>query len=248
MNCPNCGMNLPDDGRVKVCYFCGHNFSEEIGSSNERNSTKDHDTMSRASERFYCPWEDQENVGMFSGLYATLRASMFLPATFFLAMPRKGGYIYPLLYAMIVSTLGAMGSMVWGFIFKSPIFAGDTISPESAIIIGVSLPLMIPVGVLVSSAVLHLCLKIVKASKTDFQTTFRVVCYSSGPDLINVFVPVIGSAIAFVWQLVISVIGLSITNGTSIGRVILAYIALFFLGVLIGLAILALAIGAAALI
>jgi hypothetical protein len=229
-------MNLPDDGRIRNCYFCGHDLHDDPEYTAEEHERSDGDEWQPPLEQVYCPWEDQDNLGMFAGLYGTLRASMFMPSGFFSVMPKDAGFLYPLLFVMIVSTLGAMGSMIWGFFLDSPMFSNGRLDADSALLLGLTLPLTIPVTAFLNSALLHLSLKIVSAANSDFQSTFRVVCYSSGPDLLNLIIPALGPAISFVWQLIISVIGLSVVHDVSTARVAFALFTLLL--IMVGLVLL----------
>jgi hypothetical protein len=65
----------------------------------------------------YCPWEDQENLGFVQGIYQTIRQSLFSPKDFFGGLPRHGGLLNPLFYALIVGTVGSMVGYLWSFSF-----------------------------------------------------------------------------------------------------------------------------------
>jgi hypothetical protein len=226
-------MNLPDGDKTDTCFFCGVNTKYDPAPRDNELTSAASQEINASEGVLYCPWEDQDELGMFTGLYATLRASMFHPASFFSAMPRDTGFIHPLLFVMIVSTLGTMGSMIWGFFLDSPIYSNGKLGSGAALLIGLTLPLTIPVAAFVHSALLHMSLKLVTSAESDFQATFRVVCYSSGPDLFNLIIPALGPLVSLVWQIVISVMGLSIVHRISVARVILALVTLVFIAFII---------------
>ncbi|MEW6115134.1 MAG: YIP1 family protein [Thermodesulfobacteriota bacterium] len=232
MNCPHCGRELHPVENQKFCSFCGKpldapdtqttdsgtdlprvDISTEPEPSGEAPSIRDE----------YCPWEDQEELGFASGIYLTVRESLFNPKEFFARLPLKGGFMMPLLYALIVETLGTMIGYLWGFAMGTPLFGHENLGGNRAIIFGVLIPMLVFLGIVIWAVTLHVGLFLVGGAKEDFEATFRVACYASAPELINV-VPVVGSFIGLFWRLYLTVVGLSQVHGTSTGKSILALI------------------------
>ena len=58
--------------------------------------------------------------------------------------------------------------------------------------------LMLPISILVKSAMLHLCLKIFGGSRASFSTTFRTLCYALGSSALLWLIPLISVATATV--------------------------------------------------
>ena len=56
-------------------------------------------------------------------------------------------------------------------------------------------PVLVIVGVFIASGILHLCLMIVGGAKKPFETTFRVVCFSSGRTYLLSMIPFCGGMI-----------------------------------------------------
>ena len=59
-------------------------------------------------------------------------------------------------------------------------------------------------------------------AEQPFQTTWRVVCYSLGTSAVLQVIPVVGPAVASVFNLVLLVIGISRMHDISKGRAALA--------------------------
>jgi len=84
------------------------------------------------------------------------------------------------------------------------------------------LPLFVVIGLFVGSAVVHVCLMIVGGANQPFETTYRVVAFTQGSTGPLQMIPVCGGAIAGIWGLVSTCIGLSRAHQTDTGRAVLA--------------------------
>lgn len=218
MTCPRCGRVLDRAEGQKYCSFCGYDLDKPSeGASMEFRSPED----PPISQDRYCPWEDQDNLGLMDGLLQTLKSSLFTPQEFFFKLPIEGGFVTPLLYALIVETFGSLVSYAWAFSLDHSLLGTTKFSGFWIILMGVLVPMLVFLHVIVSAVVLHISLFLVAAVKRDFEATFRVVCYSSGPNLFSA-VPVIGGAVALVWQTYLIVIGLREVHGITIARALTA--------------------------
>jgi hypothetical protein len=72
------------------------------------------------------------------------------------------------------------------------------------------------------SGVLHLCLMIVGGARKPFETTFRVVCFSSGSTYPLSMIPICGGFIAAVWNIVLECIGLARAHEIDTGKAVMA--------------------------
>lgn len=169
----------------------------------------------------YCPWEDQDNVGFLQGLLMTLKQSLFTPTRFFSRLPKKGGLTNPLFYALIIGTIGAMGGYLMGAIVENPFFSQSKLSGAMSILVGVFMPVFVLFGILIGTIFLHISLFLVGGLNENFESTFRTVCYSSGPDIFNV-IPAVGWLVVLVWKLVVTVIGVREVQGIGTGRATVA--------------------------
>lgn len=232
MNCPHCGRELHPVEDRKFCSFCGTPVREADTRTTENGPelprvdiSTDPETSGRPplGREQYCPWEDQEDLGFVSGIYLTVRESLFNPKEFFAKLPLKGGFMMPLLYALIVETLGTMIGYLWGFAMGTPFFGSENFGGNRAVVFGVLIPMLVFLGIVIWAVTLHVGLFLVGGAREDFEATFRVACYASAPELINV-VPIVGSFIGLFWRLYLTVVGLSQVHGTSVAKSVLALI------------------------
>jgi hypothetical protein len=79
------------------------------------------------------------------------------------------------------------------------------------------MPFFVLVVTVVWAGLLHLSLIIVGGAKEGFEATFRVVCYSSGPELLNL-IPAVGGIIGLVWKVYLTLVGLRKIHGITTMR------------------------------
>jgi hypothetical protein len=226
VKCPHCDRDLVLLQGQKFCPYCGSevptppkpDVSGQEKSAEEARLSQFLDSESgRSTETPYCPWEDQETLGFFRGIGQTLRDSLLSPEAFFSRMPSKGGLLNPLLYALIIRTTGTLASFMWLFLTENPLLAKLGLSGNTTVVAGLTVPLILFVSVFAEALALHGALFLVGGARKDFEATFRVVCYSSGPELCNV-IPVIGGWIGVIWQVFLLVPGLRRVHGISTAR------------------------------
>jgi hypothetical protein len=104
-------------------------------------------------------------------------------------------------------------------------------------------PIFVLIGVFIGSAIVHLFLMLVGGAKTGFASTVRVMCYAGTVQIVQV-IPLCGGTVAFIWALVLEIIGLAIAHRTTQGKSALAVLLPLFL-CCVCVAILAAAFGAA---
>jgi hypothetical protein len=145
------------------------------------------------------------------------------PTAFYQAMPRSGGIGSPLLYAVILGWIGVVASGFYSALFNSIVGTGIAGLGESQgmtealgfvqswggflfqVLFG---GVMVAIGVFIMSGIYHLMLMILGGARHDFEATFRVVCFAEAPYIL-MLVPFCGNVIAWVWGIVLAVIGLS---------------------------------------
>ncbi|MBI5572358.1 MAG: YIP1 family protein [Desulfomonile tiedjei] len=169
----------------------------------------------------YCPWEDQEQLGFFQGIGETLQQTLLTPRSFFARLPLSGGLLNPLLYALIVTTTGTLISLVWAFTLQNPLLSVLDLSGNGAIVAGLFALVVVFLSVVLWAVLVHVSLFLTGAANQDFEATFRVVCYASGPELFNVL-PVVGGWVGLAWKIAIMIIGLREVHGISLLRAGLA--------------------------
>jgi hypothetical protein len=245
--CPNCGAQRIE-GSV-YCNNCGKPFEEkkpepEEGPPDEQQQRPEEPLKpvfpaepppSDDDERKYTAWEDRENKGFFEALWETWKESVFYPEKFFARLPFRGGIGNPLLYAVIVGCFGIIISQIYG-IFWSNAFSGfmshymdfEERMFETGLQTGLSFlqiivsPIIIIAGVFIMSGIYHLIFLIFGWGKRDFEATFRAVAYSEGA-MVFLAVPFCGGMIAFVWSIVLTIIGMKHMQKTTGGKAALVY-------------------------
>jgi hypothetical protein len=91
------------------------------------------------------------------------------------------------------------------------------------ILIGLAVPLLVLIDVVLWSLFYHFALGMIGVPKRDFEATFRVVCYSAGPELFQM-IPLIGDIVRLVYKIYITSIGLGLVHGIPMKKVWLAVV------------------------
>jgi len=230
VNCPQCGRDfIPIQGQ-KFCSFCGATIEsprDEPDSASWSETPQPQisrsplDEPSDWQDERYCPWEDLDNLGFVQAILATLQQSLFTPAAFFSRMPRQGGMLNPFLYGLLIGSLGAAVSYLSSLVINNPLLPYGKVGGEMSIAVGLLLPLFVAAGIVIAAVLLHAAVFLTGGVKLPFESTFRVVSYTTGADLFNC-VPLIGWLIAGIWKFYITVIGIREVHGLSTGRSVVA--------------------------
>ena len=188
------------------------------------------------------PWERLDHYGFYSGLYETLRRALFFPKDFFRFMPLKPGLLRPLAFYVLLNTFSALMFMLWTqlqigmgseTIGQNPTFFPYMNELSLGLILSLvlfSVPVFSAMQLFLIAGVYHLLLKMFQADKGGFEATFRTCSYASAA-FVAAVIPFVGLFAAFIWNLVITYIGLRETHKNTNDRVILAFVPanLFFL-------------------
>jgi hypothetical protein len=179
------------------------------------------------------PWETPGRPAA-EALVETVKLFVTDMAQAFRRMPVAGDLARPLLYAVIVGSIGPMVAQVYSIFLPNPFVrmlqerigggAGSELFARSAAagVFGVFfVPVAVVVGLFLGAGIIHLCLMMVGAANSGFLATVRVLCYSSTGQLAQV-VPVIGGLLAFVFVLILEVKGLETAHRTTTGKAIAA--------------------------
>lgn len=171
------------------------------------------------------PWEDPIRPG--SGTFLeTLRLIALEPTEAFRRMPRGGGLGRPLLWLIATGWIGVAVSQVWSLLLTGvtlPFMDGVDRLTNLGLTAGLSAalmvlaPVLLLIGVVVQSAVLHLMLLLVGGARHGFETTIRVCCYAGTAQLAGV-VPLCGGLATFVWLAVLLVVGFAAVHEIDHGR------------------------------
>jgi hypothetical protein len=180
------------------------------------------------------PWE-QPDYPALEGLYETAKLFLTAPSQAFARMSLTGTLGRPLLYAVIFGWIGIIANQAYSLAFRGAIhgmlsglpgynpklMVGLPVAGTVAIMIFA--PIFVLIGIFIWAAILHLFLMLVGGANTGFASTVRVLCYAGTVQVFHV-VPICGGAIAFIWALVLWIIGIAIAHRTTQGKAALAVI------------------------
>jgi hypothetical protein len=172
-------------------------------------------------EEEYCPWEDMEKFGFFQALLTTLGEVLFSPTKFYRRMPTRKGLTNPLIFALILGVLGKVFGLTWQQVLSLRFGQLPEITTIHLVGITIGLPFIVLTILYIISAIVHMFLTIVGGNRRGFEATFRVIAYAGATDIFSI-IPFIGSLIAFIYALIIAVIGLRESHGIGTGRAALA--------------------------
>jgi len=213
-HCPSCGKTFSEEG--ETCPHCGASLTQN--KAGEPAQMKEYSS----------PWDDRDSVGFFRALVDTWTQVMFSPARFFSRMPPEGGLGGPLLYGFIMGEVGFLFTLMWKSMsalvppFVEQNGFGDYVGEMMGItFLFFASPALVLAALFIFSGVLYVCLLIVGGTQRSFEATFRVVCYASSTDLLDIL-PCCGWIIGLVWNLVLTVVGIRETHKISTGRAALA--------------------------
>jgi hypothetical protein len=186
-------------------------------------------------ERTGPPWENMEQLGFFRAIWETIKGVLFNPIQTFAEMRTEGGIGKPILYAIILGSIGGIIGIIWqGLMSTLDLMVNQEIAKYAVnavylALMGVFMPLIVTVGLFISSGISHLFLIIVGGANKSFEATFRVFSYTNGSIALFQIVPFCGGIVAFVWGVVCNIIGLKEAHETTTGKAVLAILIPFLL-------------------
>lgn len=224
VNCPQCNYSVNvdleqtnDDPIWIMCPTCGNSF---------KYSRPDKDIKSE--QRYGTPWERRMELGLWQGIFHTVKSTMFSPKKMYSAMPVKGGLMEPLTFGLLIGSIGSMLSFFYDFLFSTFGFKNSLEgigilfnSPVNYLYFIFLSPLLVIIELFLSSFIAHLLLVIMRGNKNKFEATFRVFAYSQAA-MICCIIPFIGSTVAKLWMTVVQITGLKEAHGISYTRIIIA--------------------------
>jgi len=221
--CPRCRREVASAPGQQFCSSCGGRLVE-------------HEEGPK-----YSPWEDGGTLGWPQAFVQTINNGLFSTKSFFAGLPSHGGYQKPLIFGVILGSIGIMFSQVWSVVFGMGL-SGTSGGKVIALTMIVFSPLVAALGLALAALLIHVCLLLVaEGAHKGFEATFRVFCYSSSAQLCN-FVPILGSIACAIWATYLVIIGLREVHGVTTGKAALAvflpYIVLLCGGLLLFLVVL----------
>jgi hypothetical protein len=177
------------------------------------------------------PWEHREQLGFVKAFTDTLIMVLTKPMDAFQIMRTEGGFVDPILYAVIGGTIGFVVYYLFTFLLgsfgmasqRNP-FGAMFGAGISGIFMIILCPIFIAAAAFIGAGIIHLCLMLVGGAKKSYETTLRVVCFATGSTQPILIIPICGSFIAGIWGLVVEVIGLAKAHEIDIGRAVLAIV------------------------
>ncbi|MBI5507165.1 MAG: YIP1 family protein [Deltaproteobacteria bacterium] len=179
------------------------------------------DNVTPPTERPGLPWENRQQLGLVAATIATVRVVLLDATAGFQVMRRQGGLGDPLLFALILGTLGGLAGILWQALMSlvTPVLTGAASEMFETMaglgIFAVLMPAVVIVSLFVTAGVVHLLLLMVGAARFGFETTFRVIAYSYGSTAVLQVVPIFGGFAAAIWVLVASIFGLMAAQETT---------------------------------
>ena len=175
------------------------------------------------------PWERRQELGLFKAFFDTVILLLTKPAEAFGMMKTEGGLMDPLFFALIGGCAGMVVAFLFQLVFQSMGFMVNRNSGMFGMGMGmlivfglVLMPIMFVCGLFIWSGILHLCLTMLGGAKKPFETTFRVVCFSSGSAYLFAIVPVCGRVVAPIYNIVLQCMGVARAHETDTGKAVMA--------------------------
>ncbi len=177
-------------------------------------------------------------LGVWPSIFATLKAVLFSPETFFHSLGIRLGVREPFAFGLLMGSASTMFSLFWKFLVLSgglmavdlPLF-GHSTAWFVFLILLVLVPVFVTVSMFMFASALHLMLLLVRGGSSGFEASFRVIAYSQRAQIWTM-IPFLGMWVGVIWQFIVQVIGLREIHRTSYLRVIAAFlipVILFFL-------------------
>jgi hypothetical protein len=226
VECPFCAHPLPEP----TPRFCPHCGREIAGAPPPELPAAEAPPPGGPEARGGPPWE-RPGAG-FSELVDTTRQVLTEPTAFFAAMRVTGGLGRPLVYGLILGTIGLVATTLYRAVFWASMGPGlgmlrqhraelPWLVPFMQTGFGLVLQLILGppflvIGLFVAAGIVHLLLLLFGGARRGFEATFRVLCYCEATALISLL-PICGSLIQTVYMLVLAIIGLAEAHGVSRG-------------------------------
>jgi hypothetical protein len=220
MTCPSCGAALPEP-HERFCPSCGADLE----------AARLESVLTRPQPRPGTPWDDRGRIGFVAALVETTQRVLTKPSEFFASMPVVGGIGSPLLYGILVGTLGLVVAALYREVFQALVgstFAGLGDGAElrrimplmmggfSVVLQVVFSPLIVILGLFIVTVIVHVFLLMLGGARQGFEATFRVICYSEAAALINI-IPLCGGVLSGVYGMILAIIGLAAAHGIGKG-------------------------------
>ena len=237
---PFCGKEF--DGDPAVCPHCGQVIHKEAGTRDGGQmspppppATGPASTGAEPNEdrlRTTVPFEDSR-FSFFGGMFETVKLALFQPSSFFQNYQFDGSIGRPLVFALVVGWFSTAVGVLWSLLFNASIMSAiNKFIPNAGhspmdrfgsqlfftsiggVVSLLIAPIAIVLGLFIMAGLYHLFLMMVSGAKRGFETTFNVTCYAVSAKLFAI-IPFCGGTVAWIYSLVISIIGISNAHETE---------------------------------
>lgn len=188
------------------------------------------------------PFEDRSKEFL-TGFFETIKLVLFQPGHFFKSYKLDGPIGRPILFAVIIGWVGMAVGMFWGWVLRRSLFTllqehfpdiegydfdqfpsegvFETLTSAMSLIMA---PVLIVIGLFIVAGIYHLFLMLVKGVNKNFETTLNVVAYGSVSRIAEIL-PICGSLIAWIYGIVLAIIGLTEAHRTDSWKAVFAVLA-----------------------
>ena len=179
------------------------------------------------------PWDHEQKESYIKAYWQSFVMSIVDHRQFFRLLELRQSVWPALMYALIASTLALLVLQAFSLGFG----VGFSFLPDQEwfsrfTLVGslLFLPFWIAgfafitaAGLLFNAAIFHFCLMLFGGTSKNFETTFRIVCYSQGAQLFNI-VPGIGTIVAGFLSVFLLIKGAKLVHDTSWIKCIFAFL------------------------
>jgi hypothetical protein len=175
------------------------------------------------------------------------RRVVLQPVRFFAGLPRSGGLLNPLVFALVCVVISAILSavLVLTGVQQNPGFNPNpqnaipsVFAPTSALLGIVFAPIGGAIGLFIAAAIQQLLVRLfVGENNSGFGATFRVAAYTQVTSLVN-WIPILGPLLAL-YGLYLSIVGIREVHGTTTGKAALVVLIPFAVVLVVALIVLA---------
>lgn len=173
-------------------------------------------------ERLGPPWENPDAGEPLQRLWQTIIQGVKEPAELFENMRTTGGLVQPLIFYAIIIGLALIVSTLLQIPFNLILGSSFGVEIVGAIIFLILIPILLLIGLFVSSGLTHLALMVFGGANQPFEATFRVNAYAYGSIGWVFAIPFCGSLVGGVWGIVLEIIGIARVHRVSTGMAVAA--------------------------
>lgn len=204
---------------------------------NEHTHQEPFDPEPPESPRLGPPWEQTE-LDLAAKVWQTIVGVVSNPMEFFAQLRREGGIFPPYLFYLVV----AWPAVVVGTLLQAPFdmmmgsSGGQTMITFFVVLL--LSPIFLFIGLIISSGLTHLGLMIFGGANHPFEATYRVNAYAYGGVSWLMAIPFCGGTIAFIWGIVLEILGIAkvqeISTGKAAAAVLIPLAVIFLVFICIG--------------